>query len=88
MVIVVIIMWHKVSQNIFNKQHHDSLKTANFSGVFNKASMDKVKLKTDLKKLIYNNNSNNFENNVNAAMNSVATNSSIIILSIIVLPSF
>ena len=52
------------NQNIFNKQHHDSLKTANFSGVFNKASMDKVKLKTDLKKLIYNNNSNNFENNV------------------------
>lgn len=52
------------SQNIFNKQHHESLKTANLRGVFNKASTDKVKLKTDLKKLIFNNNSNYYENNV------------------------
>ena len=50
--------------NMYNKQHHNSLKATTFEDIFNKSDADRIKIKTDIKKLIFNNTSNSFEDNV------------------------
>ena len=50
--------------NMYNKQHHNSLKATTFEDIFNKSDADRIKIKTDIKKLIFNNNKNSFEDNV------------------------
>ena len=50
--------------NMYNKQHHNSLKATTFEDIFNKSDADRLKIKTDIKKLIFNNNTNSFEDNV------------------------
>ena len=54
-------MLHKI--NLFNKTHHDFLKTYNFKNCFNKPTDDKIKIISDVKKLIYHSKTNNIEEN-------------------------
>ena len=54
-------MLHKI--NLFNKTHHDFLKTYNFKNCFNKPTDDKIKIISDVKKLIYHSKTNNIEDN-------------------------
>ena len=51
-----------LEKNLYNKQHHDAFKTTHFDvSCFNKTTQDKIKLKTDIKKLIFNNNKETYE---------------------------
>jgi hypothetical protein len=51
-----------LEKNLYNKQHHDAFKTTHFdTSCFNKTTQDKIKLKTDIKKLIFNNNKETYE---------------------------
>ena len=51
-----------LEKNIYNKQHHDAFKATYFdTNCFNKTTRDKIKLKTDIKKLIFNNNKETYE---------------------------
>ena len=52
---------HKI--NIYNKTHHDFLKNYNFKDCFNKPTYDKIKIISDVKKLIYHSKTNNMEDN-------------------------
>ena len=52
---------HKI--NIYNKTHHDFLKNYNFKNCFNKPTDDKIKIISDVKKLIYHSKTNNIEDN-------------------------
>ena len=54
-------MLHKI--NLFNKTHHDFLKTYNFKNCFNKPTDDKIKIISDVKKLIFHSKTNNIEDN-------------------------
>ena len=52
---------HKI--NLFNKTHHDFLKNYNFKNCFNKPTDDKIKIISDVKRLIYHSKTNNIEDN-------------------------
>ena len=52
---------HKI--NLFNKTHHDFLKNYNFKNCFNKPTDDKIKIISDVKKLIFHSKTNNIEDN-------------------------
>ena len=52
---------HKI--NLFNKTHHDFLKNYNFKNCFNKPTDDKIKIISDVKRLIYHSKTNNIEEN-------------------------
>jgi hypothetical protein len=52
---------HKI--NIYNKTHHDFLKNYNFKNCFNKPTDDKIKIISDVKKLIFHSKTNNIEDN-------------------------
>ena len=54
-------MLHKI--NLFNKTHHDFLKNYNFKNCFNKPTDDKIKIISDVKKLIFHSKTNNIEDN-------------------------
>ena len=54
-------MLHKI--NLFNKTHHDFLKNYNFKNCFNKPTDDKIKIISDVKRLIYHSKTNNIEDN-------------------------
>ena len=51
-------------KNLFNKTHHNFLQSKNFEGCSNKIAENKIKIRSDIKKIIFNNN-DNYENNVN-----------------------
>ena len=55
-------------KNLFNKTHHNFLKSQNFEGCSNKIAENKIKIRSDIKKIIFNNNDNK-ENNINVNKN-------------------
>ena len=57
-------------KNLFNKTHHNFLKSQNFEGCSNKIAENKIKIRTDIKKIIFNNN-DNYENNINVIKNLI-----------------